>query len=221
MARKGEVRENKCERTGCRHEKDEHKGGKCTHKKSATETCDCPKFIRKNFLWYVKKQKGPICILALGGFLFGFSIFVDTSEIKESTVLSINGKSVVGFYLDNEKDYDVLITAINAGINDLKIYRPSGNHFELDPINEDESDFEKRYSFFLTTEDSSGIYNFEINDMEDNQWVTFVVKERPTAYTFLPEPAAQVLSFVGGGLIGFVISIIQSRYVKLKQEAIT
>jgi hypothetical protein len=208
----------KCDRVGCGHEKGQHQNKKeeCTFNVSKSQKCTCPKFVRKDIFWYLIKAKWFICVGVLGCFIFALSLSVDYSEIKESTVLSTNKVASVGFYLENNKIYNLSVTSIGAIINDIKIKDPLG--VDVTPIIPiDANSFQKQYPF---TTNTSGIYNFVATVDVNNQWITFVVKEKSEIPIVVSQSSAQVLSFIGGGIIGFAIPMIHSKYNKAKEETI-
>jgi hypothetical protein len=157
--------------------------------------------------------KGLIAVFAIGAILMTLSFLTDT-RVKENTVL-VDKQGVTGFYLEGGKNFDLFLvsepydpeTAVQINdpvtvLKDVKKIPLAGKKY-------------LQYNF-QTTED--GIYKF----IEDGKgkWITFAVKERKTTLP-IPLVYSQILSFVGGVVIGFIIPIGYNRYQDLKDKALT
>lgn len=169
---------------------------------------------KKDWKWWAGKFKGPIAVVVIAGAILWLSLLVQEPppEVKESTVLSGPGnKAVVGFFLDGNKDFDVYVTIAGEPRNLIITIRS--------PYHEDMTNLqwqfvkEKYYlSSFKTTE--SGIYNFMAETNVQLRSITFAVREH---YEFpslvIPKFYAELLPFIGGGIIGFIIPVFHKRYI--------
>jgi hypothetical protein len=157
-------------------------------------------------------------VIGFGTIFLLLSLFVDVDVVKESTVLSIGqGETFTGFYLDGNKNFEAFVTVTGYPRDlDLEVYKPT--YSTIDKIGL-EFVSERYYKFIFSTTDS-GIYNFYAKTDQPNRWITFAVKEQAVTPAFVPPFYAQVLSFAGGGLIGFIIPIIHQRYKDAKTASI-
>jgi hypothetical protein len=188
-----------CKNQSCQHPRKYHNTVPCNGKQKNQSNCRCKKFQetnRKTKEWWFNQIKKSLIILGIGVLIFLVSLVITSSEIKEGTTTSLGtNQAVLGFYLDGNREYDLLV----SGFNNVKPLNVSIQDSFPNPVDMTPQKEEAQFVHYTFRTDEPDIYNFKADVSSPNIVVTFVIKSKSE----IPDFYVQIISFIGSGMIGY------------------